>query len=111
MLQQNNRVKRLMDICMDKILDNYDSLSNEIHGNYLEDEIYFTKHKRSMQSTLDYLDLVNKNINNVNKGNRKNDDKTIYSIKYLRAEDFFSYDHLLVRYTSRGFTGFIFIQM
>lgn len=110
MLQQDSAVKTLMSICIDKIVDNYDRFSNDIYGSHLEDQIYFTQHKRCMKKTLDYLDLINRNINKTT-NDKKDDHKTIYSIKYLRGEDFFSYDHLLVRYSSGRFTGVTFIQM
>jgi hypothetical protein len=110
MLQQNNGVKNLIDICMDKIVDNYDSFSNEIYGTHLEYQICFTKHKRDMDSTFRLLNLVNKSVNKPNT-NSENYDKTIYKIKYLKGEDFFSYDHLVVRYNNGRNKTFTFIQM
>ena len=85
----------LQDLCIDyivKTIDHNSVLKKDLADYYFEEHIFFIKHKMKMSQTFRYLQLVNNDINN----NSRN--ASILSIKYLVAEDFFSYDHLLVTF-------------
>lgn len=91
-------VLSLQDTCIDYIVKKIDDdpiLKNNIIDYHFEERIFFIKHKMKMSCILQYIELVNSDINN----NYNN--PSILSIKYLVSQDFFSYNHLLVTFCTK----------
>lgn len=89
------KVLSLQDICIDYIvkrIDNDHILKNNIIDYHFKERIFFIQHKKKMSCILRYIEFVNNDINN----NYNN--ASILSIKYLVAQDFFSYNYLLVTF-------------
>jgi len=109
-LQSNKRnmtVQTLKNICIESIIEN-DYKIPLVNINLQERfDLLKIKHKRTMKKT---IDLLNKIYDSLSKSNI--DNITLHKISYLKAEDFFSYDHLLIKYskTSRS-KSFKFIQL
>jgi len=89
-------ISSLQNLCInyivEKVNNNNLALKTQLSFYYFEEHILFIQHKKKMTETLRYFDLVNDNINNSDRN------ISILSIKYLRGEDFFSYNHLLVTF-------------
>jgi hypothetical protein len=102
-------VQTLKNICIENIIENIIENGNEISlvNRNLQEEFDLLKHKRAMQKTLDLLDKI---YDSFSKSNI--DNITLYRILYLKAEDFFSYDHLLIQYSKIPKSkSFKFIQL
>jgi hypothetical protein len=103
----------LQKMCIDTIINRDDFYNIDLYQQlpyHLAEEIYREKHRKLMSKTLLYFDRINKTLN---VSNNQTGDIMLSSIKYLVGEDFFSYDHLLVRYKFKNTNTFTFsfIQM
>ena len=97
----------LQTLCKRCILNNPNFYQIDLYAVlpfHLANEIYLEKHKQLMLTTFVYFDKINAIVN-------KNNDVSLCNIKYLVGEDFFSYDHLLVRYKFKNTYTFSFIQI
>jgi hypothetical protein len=98
-------INSLQKMCIDTITRQTD-LYTELPS-HLADDIYREKHRQLMSKTFGYLKRINDQINN----GAHQPDISICNIKYLVGHDFFSYDHLLVRYKFKNICTFSFIQI
>lgn len=104
----------LQELCITHILNNsthFDNLTSFL-PKHLVQYIYFRKHKRLMSDTLNYFIKINKVMNdNLNISNNR--DLSIYQITYLVGTDFYSHNHLLVKFKTDNSKNFVynFIQM
>lgn len=97
-------METLQNMCINNIIEKDLNYTNKI-PKHIEQEIDFTKHKNNMKKTFGYFNNIQKWIND-------NPDVIIKNVRYLPSQDFFSYDHLLIRYSNTvGLTSFHFLQM
>jgi hypothetical protein len=95
----------LKDLCVNTIIEKNIDYDNSKLVNELVNEIDFIKHKNNMKKTFDYF-------NQIQKWASDKQDIIIKNVRYLPSQDFFSYDHLMIRYsTTPGSSSFNFIQI
>jgi hypothetical protein len=95
----------LKDLCVNTIIKKNIDYDNTKLVNELVSEIDLLKHKNNMKKTFGYFNHIQKWISDKQNISIKN-------VRYLPSQDFFSYDHLIIRYsTTPGSSSFKFIQI
>jgi hypothetical protein len=93
----------LRNICINTVIEKKLDYLNCVPL-HIEEEIDMLKHKNKMKNTLSYFYKIQKWTSDKS-------DVIIKNVRFLPSQDFFSYDHLIVRYANKFGNSFTFIQM